>query len=375
MCLFVFFPVGSNVIYAQTKVRSNLHQSTDWRIEPSFKFDVLCFLNTLTGDPYYLEFYKNEYAEFEPRLTLEARNALANLKRKIKDENKNIISAYLTLYFSATRDVTLDDLLDTLKDSRKLKKNLRKTPYYSVTGWQLFESVHDDLRTIFLFLKSIEFEKYWRQKILPIVARKIAEIEKDLPKYNVIAETEKLLGFKLPSNKLTVFLLYYSVPHGIKITGLRFITDAAYPFKIVLKNAVHEMMHPPFDLKRDNQLKETLDLLRADTFLMDKVKNHNPSFGYNSYEGFIEEDCVQALEQIINEKFGVETEAHRRWKESDDGMHVFAVALYSVMKEKNFSGERETFRDFLIRTIRSGKLKPGDIKKIYDAFYTQNLTN
>jgi hypothetical protein len=46
---------------------------------------------------------------------------------------------------------------------------------------------------------------------------------------------------------------------------------------------------------------ETLGSLRADAFLMDKVNNHNPAFGYNTFEGFIEEDCVQALEQIINE--------------------------------------------------------------------------
>ncbi len=62
------------------------------------------------------------------------------------------------------------------------------------------------------------------------------------------------------------------------------------------------------------KLKETLDRLRADTFVMDKVNNHDPGFGYNSFEGFIEEDCVQAIEQVINEKFNVEVEAHKRWE-------------------------------------------------------------
>lgn len=284
-------------------------------------------------------YYKDEYARFEPQLTPAARTALANLKRKIKDKRKNIISAFLALYFSATDDRTLDDKLATLKNSESMRKNLKETKFYSESGWQLYGSVKDDLRTVFLFLKAVRFANYWQQTILPKVEHKIAEIKKDLPKYNVISEVERLLGFSLPSNKLTVYILNYSQPHGIRVTGLHFLTDAAYPFRIVMRNAVHEPMHPPFDnLARDRELQETLYSLRADAFLIDKVSNHNPSFGYNSFEGFIEEDCVQALEQIINEKLKVEVEARKRWKNNDDGMHVFAAALYSVMKEEKFNG-------------------------------------
>jgi hypothetical protein len=336
--------------------------------------DTVCLLNVLTGDPFYVRYYKDEYARFKPQLTPAAGTALANLKRKIKDENKNIISSFLALYFSATDDKTLDDMLDTVKNSEGMRKNLKKTIYYSESGWQLYESVSEDLRTVFLFLKSIQFESYWRQNILPKVESKIAEIRKDLPKYNVINEDEKLLGFRLPSNELTVYILNYSQPHGIRVTGMRFLTDAAYPFRIVLRNAVHEPMHPPYSLNNDRELKEALDLLRADAFLMDKINNHNPAFGYNSSEGFIEEDCVQSLEQVVNEKFKVEVEAHKRWKENDGGMHVFAVALYSVMKDENFNEGHESLRDFLIRMIRSGKLAAGRIKPIYDAFYSQRTS-
>src|SRR5438045_3172981 len=80
--------------------KQRLHATTDWRIQPSFTFDTVCLLNVLTGDPFYVGYYKDEYARFEPQLTPAARAALANLKRKIKDEKKNIISAFLALYFS-----------------------------------------------------------------------------------------------------------------------------------------------------------------------------------------------------------------------------------------------------------------------------------
>jgi hypothetical protein len=131
-------------------------------------------------------------------------------------------------------------------------------------------------------------------------------------------------------------------------------------------------MHPPY-LAHDVELKAALDRLRTDTFLIDKVTRHDPAFGYNSFEGFIEEDSVQALEQIINEKFGVEVEARKRWKENDDGMHVFAVALYSLMREEDFGSGSEPFHDFLIRMIRSGKLAAGRIEPIYNSFYSQGI--
>jgi hypothetical protein len=178
-----------------------------------------------------------------------------------------------------------------------------------------------------------------------------------------------LFGFTLPTNKITVNILYFSQPHGIRVTGLRFLTDASYPFKIVLRNAVHEPMHPPFDLAKDKELRDALDVLRNDEFLMDKVGNHNKSFGYNSFEGFVEEDCVQALEQLICEKLGVANEPHARWKKNDDGMHVLAVALYALMKTQNFNGEKEHFRSFLIRNIKNGQLAPGSIKTIVNSFY------
>lgn len=342
---------------------------TDWNIAPSFKFDTLCFLNTLTGDDFYRRYYADEYASFAPRLTPAARTALASLKRKVKDDNGNIISAFLCLYFSATADQTLDDMLRTLDDSRLMKRNLKETVYYNKDGWSLFESVRDELKTIFSFLKSIEFEAYWQRNILPKIQRRMAEVKSGLPDYDVVSEVETHLGQPLAANKITIYLLYYSRPHGIKITGTRFICDVSYPLNIIIQNAVHEMMHPPYDLKRDRELSRALDGLQADRFLMNKIKNHNPSFGYNSFEGYVEEDCVRALDQLIGERFKIAVDARQRWKDEDEGMHVLAVALYSLMKQESYNTRKELFRDFLLRVIRSGKLKAGNIKPLYDAFY------
>jgi hypothetical protein len=34
---------------------------TEWQLKPSLKYDALCLLNVLSGDPYYLHYYQPEY--------------------------------------------------------------------------------------------------------------------------------------------------------------------------------------------------------------------------------------------------------------------------------------------------------------------------
>ena len=356
-------PIG----LSQQEVR--MHYLTDWKIEPSLKYDAICLINTLTGDPFYLKHYQREYKEFAKELSDPVKKALAHLRKTIKEENRLILSAFLSLYFSASDEDTLDGLLTILENSEDMKRNLKETPYYSDEGWDLYESLREDLKTVFIFLKDIQFESYWRKYVVPKAVERIKKIRKELPKYNVVAEVESHLGVDLPSHTITVYLLYFTKPHGLKVTGTRFLTHVDWPFAIVLRNAVHEMMHPPFDLANDDELRLTLSSFENDEFLMEKIRNHDPAYGYNTFEGFIEEDCVQALEQIINEKMGVAIDAHKRWKESDGGMHVFAVALYCVLREENFNDKGETFRDFLVRMIRTQKLAPGKIKSLYDSFY------
>jgi hypothetical protein len=348
---------------------AGFHSTTDWDLRPSFMFDTLCALNFLSGDKYYLDFYQSDYDRLSPQLRSEERAAFVSLKHRIKDQNGGIISAQLALYFSATDAETLDDMIRVVKDSSAMQRNLKATSYYSNDGWKVYEESRGDLETALKALKRIHFEADWKKQALPRVENARAAIAQDLPKYNVIPSIESALGAPRPSNKITVYLLYYSKPHGIKITGARFLTNYSYPFRIVLRNAIHEMMHPPYDLAHDANLRASLQSLRSDAFLMDKVEHHNRSFGYNSLEGLEEEDCVQALEQILSEPLGMGGDPHQYWKNQDDGIHVLAIALYSLMKQKHFLDTHEAFPAFLNRMIQSGALSNGRIEELNRAFF------
>jgi hypothetical protein len=365
----ILFLIGCSLQLHAADPAPSFHTTTQWDLQPSFKFDAICALNMLSGDPYYLNYYQADYDRLVKQFHPEELAAFSNLKTRIKDQNGGIISASLALYFSAVDAESLDDLIRTVQDSSTMRRNLHATPYYNDEGWKLYEANRPDLEAAFRALKRIRFDEDWETNIKPKVEQSRAAIAAKLPDYNVIPAVEAVLGTPRPTNKITVYLLYYSQPHGIKITGTRFLTHYSYPFRIVLRNAIHEMMHPPYDLAHDAELRSGLESLKSDAFLMNKVEHHDKSFGYNTLAGLEEEDSVQALEQIIAERFGMGGDPLAYWREQDGGIHVFAVALYSLMEEQHFDGSKESFPAFLKRQLRSGALSHGHIEKLNQEFF------
>ncbi|ABF41505.1 hypothetical protein Acid345_2504 [Candidatus Koribacter versatilis Ellin345] len=344
------------------------HHETRWDVRPSLKYDALCALNVLSGDPYYLKFYQADYDRLAPKFTPAEKAEFVALKRIIKDQNKGIISADLALILSVEPGDSLDDMLVALDKPNDIRERLKQTPYYSAPNFTEFMQVRPHAIAAIRALKRVGFDEDWSQHIRPQIMAKAPQIEKQLVQYNIVPLQEQVLGHALPDNRIEVDLLYYSQPHGIKITGTRFLTHFEYPFDIVLHNAVHEMMHPPYDLKSPATV-QAIESLRHDAFLMDKVKHHDPSYGYNEFEGFVEEDCVQALEQTITQSMGMKEDEREYWRIQDGGMHVLAIALYELMQRERFMELRESFPHFLRRMVASGKLTNERLVQLNREFY------
>jgi hypothetical protein len=344
--------------------------SVGWQVRPSFKYDVLCLLNVLTGDPYYLNYYADEYARFEPDLTPAVRAALANVQRAIKTEGGGIVSATLTLYFSVVGDSTLAQMSARLDDPESLRRRLEATPYFGEESWRRFESVTGDLRVIFDFLSELGYEEEWAARQLPDLRARARELEARLPEWSLLSQVARLTGMPERPAPVEIIVLHFNQPHGIRITGTRYLTYSGWPLRIVLNDAIHEMLHPPYDLDADPELRRAIEGLRASEFLMDRVENHDPSLGYNTLEGLIEEDVVQAFEQLLAERAGIADEPRERWRTSDGGIHVFAAALYHLLRLEGYEVGDETIGRFLRREIAVGALRPGHVRTLYEDFYT-----
>jgi hypothetical protein len=343
------------------------HAATDWQLKPSLKYDTLCLLNVLSGDPYYLHYYQAEYDHFHPLFTAEEDAAFVALKRAIKDEGGGIVSATLSLYYSTVDDETLPEMIRTAHDSSAMQTALKKTTYWSEQGWKNYEAARPALEVALKGLQRVGFTAYWEEHAKPRVEQRITELTPDLPRYNIIPAVEGCLGFPLPSQTITVYILAYSEPHGIRITGLRFLSHVSYPFTIVLHNAIHESMHPPYHAE-DSDVRAAIERLSHDPLIMDKVEHHDHSFGYNTAAGLIEEDSVQALEEIISEKFGVGHDARAYWQKQDGGMHVLAVAIYTGYKQALTKGP-ETYSRWFVHAVDDGQLRGEELRDAVTQFF------
>jgi hypothetical protein len=345
-----------------------IHPVTDWQLKPSLKYDTLCLLNALSGDPYYLHYYQTEYEHFHPLFTPEEQAAFAELKHVIKDEGHGIVSAKLALYYSAVDDETLPEMIRTAHDSTVMEAALRKTSYWNADGWQNYEAARPALEVALRALDRVGFPAYWAANARPKIEKRIAELAPELPKYDILPVIESYLGFPLPSHTITVYLLAYSEPHGIRITGLRFLTHVSYPFSIVLHNAIHEPMHPPYHAD-DPKVREAIDLLGRDPLVIDKVQHHDPSFGYNTTAGYIEEDSVQALEQLVSDKFGVAHNPCEYWREQDGGMHVLAAAIYTDYKQAS-SQNSKPYSQWFVPAVQDAQLRGSNLQKTVQSFFS-----
>lgn len=346
-----------------------LHKNTEWELKASMKYDALCLLNVLSGDAYYMEYYRSEYEHFHPLFTAEENRAFEQLKHVIKDEGGGIISAKLALYYSAVNDESLSEMIHTAQHSEVMRTELKKTSYWDDDGWKNYEKARPSLVTALRALDRVGFPSYWKEHAEPGIKQRIAQLTPDLKKYNIIPAIESCLGFVLPSETITVYLLAYSEPHGIRVTGLRFLTHESYPFTIVLHNAIHEPMHPPYHAEVP-RIRKAVEVLAADPLVADKVKNHDPSFGYNTASGYIEEDSVEALEQFVSEQFGAGRDAREYWKDHDGGMHILAAAIYSEYKSAR-EHHPQTYSDWFVRAVETGELRGDKLRSTIDHFFSE----
>ena len=333
---------------------------TQWHVRTSEGFDAICFLGPLSGDDFYSRYYRHELALFVPRLKQTTRDTIVRLYRTAQ-KNGGLLGPDLCTLLSGGKDARLTDILTSLQAPDALvKPHYRQSPYWDEPSWQAFLAMRGDLIGVFEDMAAAGFSRFRNRYVAPRAARRLPELRKRLSGIDTIAEQEKLLGRKFPNPSIEIILLYFSKPHGIRIQGQRFLTHIDYPDEIVIRNADHELMHPPFN-EHSAQIKAVLAVLSRDPLLERIVKRHDRHFGYNSLEGLLNEDTVQALEQIINEGFGISVPPAKRWTRADNGIHVLAAGLYGLLKAAGYDRTGGNIQTWLYTTAQTGRLAPASL--------------
>lgn len=329
---------------------------TQWTVSLSEGFDALCFLGPLSGKDFYARYYKDELADILPRMPKAAMEAMASLQAEADKENQLLGPGLCTLMSGAWLD-TLDAVIAALDAAETaILPPYKASAYWDQKDWDQFMARRPRIRLVLDGLREAGFVELRRKAMGPTAETRLPALRQKLAGYDVIAEQERLLGRPLDAS-LEIVLLWFNKPHGIRIQGQRFITGIVWPDEIVLRNAAHEVLHPPFPMDGP-AAKAALAVLEQDALLKKIVAEHDPSFGYNSLEGLLNEDMVEALEQIVSERLGFAVEPHVRWEKADDGMHVLAAGLYGLLKADGYDRTGGNLEAWTIAAAKGGKLAP-----------------
>lgn len=334
---------------------------TRWKVRASEGFDALCFLGPLSGKPFYADYYRAELAVILPRMSPAAMEAMTTAQA-MADAAKFLLGPGLCNILSAGPDDSIDAVIASLRDAEAVIAPVVRTGENALDDedWGALMGVRPLVLTVLEGLRDAGFPALRSQFLGARLSGRIPALEATLAGYDVIAEQERLLGRPFTDASLEVILLHFSKPHGIKVRGQRFLTHHDYPDDIVLRNAAHEMLHPPFDMQGPTA-RLVLQTLERDPLLTRVVAEHNPAFGYNSLEGLLNEDCVQALEQLVSERLGFARAPGAYWRRQDEGMHILAAALYGLLKADGYDRTGGNFEAWIAEAAATGRLAPASL--------------
>ena len=189
------------------------------------------------------------------------------------------------------------------EDPELLVSAMRKTsPRWNEADDRLFRSVRPALSAVLEGLRDAGLADWWAEHAEGDLQRRCGEPRQSFAGYDLVPLVEQHTGVSFDARAVELYVLRWAAPHGIRVTGTRFLTDVRYDADRVLNIAVHELLHPPWP--PGHPVKGSLDALAADPFLAARFAGRDPDAGYNTWSRYAEEDAAQALDQFLNTRLG-----------------------------------------------------------------------
>jgi hypothetical protein len=331
---------------------------TRWKVRSSEGFDAIAFLGPLSGTQLYLDYYGEDAAAFSKRLPEAVRADAIRLWHDAGKDGFGLLGPNLQVLFSAHgHDATLDTLLTALRSRQSaILPSYRNSSYWSASDWAWFDKAAPRVDAILSGMRDAGFAAFWRERVGLNLEHRVAEVSRALTDFDVIRWQEKLTGRRFEP-EIQIVLLQFAKPHGIKVQGQTFLQAADYDTPTTVRIAAHEMLHPPVPMDGP-AARAALAALERDPLFTKIVRDHDPSWGYTTLKGLLDEDLAQALDQLISEALGVARNPADRWRRSDDGIHVIAAGLYGLLRADKWTERGGSIEQWLEKTVRDGRLHP-----------------
>lgn len=312
--------------------------------KPCYGLDLLCLMNTMTGDAYYLKHYQEVYDRYGRDIPQDVKDAFA---RMVAESGSAVLSPALTLLASAVPGFDTRDVVEVLRDREAMTRGIGASPYdFTPEELQQYYGWFDTaVIPMIQALHNAGHAEDWAQERLPQIQGRCAEVEAYAQEHDIGGMIDQLRGGEM--GDITIYMCSYARPHGIKLCGDALISDISYRLETVIANVTHEVFHPPYTEK---DVRAVLDAMARQPFVLEAFEGQNPMSGYGTMDGFLEENIVEALGTYIVYQLGIETDPDAYFHEHDGGSHVVSPHFFWYLVNTP-KPQDEAFAPYLARFV------------------------
>lgn len=305
----------------------------------SYNMDLLSFLNVMTSDEFYLNYYQKEYDIFYPLLSGAVKEGMNAL---IQSTGRSNIAPFFTTIISSLDNNNNRDPKEMLLEYDAIDKSMRKSPYYSLYS-DYIKMLPQISGLIIQMIKELEdngYREYWEKEKLPLIESRCAEIRSLLDKMDILEHISKYKT--LLEGDIVIYIGAFANPHATRLYGNVLLVDYVFSDNSMMNSVIHELFHPPYKLE---DVKELVDELGQKDFVIEAFKNQNPLYAYDPMELFVEENIVEALAVYAVVVLGLEDAPYKYFEKHDEGSHVISPHFFRFLTEGDIK-ENQPFNDY-----------------------------
>jgi hypothetical protein len=352
-----------------------------WSVKPSLVYDSCHLIGILTGRPLYSKYYPQVYRDWSWNLPAHVRNAITQIDLTVGPGWPPGPRLSMLLANFPPAD-SLAEILSLLRDDEHMRARLMASDYRNERNWQQWLALKPNVTTVLDYLRTNQFENYWRSKFLPELLAKIPSMKQELQAYDVVGDVERFLGgVRFERDTLELHLLSLGQPHEVRLRRQTRIVDAQLPLRPVVRNFYREMLHPYCDQIVDSLLAPEFAQLPGDDFLqacLQKFDFYGTPLDFNT---FCRKELVFAAElwlagrrQLLDspQNAGIDHSGltiRSYFRDQGNDAHGLAVVIYSYL-EAGLKPDRISYADFVKDLFASGKLRAGKIAGRYHEFFS-----
>ncbi len=286
----------------------------------SYNLDLLNLLDILIDDQLG-DRYIQEYTEFGPALSLEARNVLIEVSAALGGIH---ISPLISFALSVIPQFEKAPLVDLLLDQEGFLEAIQQNEPRLMAQKDQLTLLFQVLAPVVREIELLGFREYWTTEYLSPLEDEVVQLEDFVLHTPLVTVLQGLLGKQSLPDEMHIYVCALNDGKGVRLTGYNSITDFSFSILNVLDFSTHEMIKDAVGAQFPDSLCKPLS---ADKFIQLGFEKSQAITGLATIEDYIRENLVEAVKVYLYFKSGLMPEPISYLQTYKQGVFVLAVIL------------------------------------------------